>query len=93
VDRALELWNGPSKENVRKESKRPINNHAVSQADTLDNSGVQRDVFPPAPAIATSNRSSGQGHDYMMKASAPMNDFADFSPAPANSALAGGSFW
>jgi hypothetical protein len=29
VDRALELWNGPSKENVRKESKRPINNHAA----------------------------------------------------------------
>jgi len=93
VDRALELWNGPSKEAMKKDSKRPINNHAVSQADTLDNSGVQRDVFPPAPAIATSNRSSGQGHDYMMKASAPMNDFADFSPAPANSALAGGSFW
>ena len=93
VDRALEMWNGPSKETVRKESKRPVNNHAVSQADSLDNSGVQNGVFPPAPAVATSNRSSGQGHDYMMKASAPMNDYNDFGPAPANSALAGGSFW
>ena len=93
VDRALEMWNGPSKETVRKESKRPVNNHAVSQADSLDNSGVQNGVFPPAPAMATSNRSSGQGHDYMLKASAPMNDYNDFGPAPANSALAGGSFW
>jgi hypothetical protein len=29
----------------------------------------------------------------MLKASSPMNDFDSFSPAPANSALAGGSFW
>ena len=93
VDRALEMWNGPSKETVRKESKRPVNNHAVSQADSLDNSGVQNGMFPPPPAVTTSNRSSGQGHDYMLKASAPMNDYNDFGPAPANSALAGGSFW
>ena len=93
VDRALEMWNGPSKETVRKESKRPVNNHAVSQADSLDNSGVQNGMFPPPPAVTTSNRSSGQGHDYMLKASAPINDYNDFGPAPANSALAGGSFW
>ena len=93
VDRALELWNGPSKEAMKKDSKRPVNNHAASQADTLDNSGVQNGIFPPAPAMATSNRSSGQGHDYMLKASSPMSDFNDFGPAPANSALAGGSFW
>jgi hypothetical protein len=96
VDRALELWNGPSKEAVKKDSKRPVNNHATSQADTLDNSGVQNSMFPPPPAITTSNRSSGQGHDYMLKASGqggPMSDFNEFSPAPANSALAGGSFW
>ena len=96
VDRVLELWNGPSKEVVKKDSKRPVNNHAASQADTLDNSGVQNGMFPPPPSITTSNRSSGQGHDYMLKASgqgAPMSDFDTFSPAPANSALAGGSFW
>ena len=94
VDRALELWNGPSNESMKKDSKRPVNNHATSQADTLDNSGVQSGMFPPPPAITTtSNRSSGQGHDYMLKASSPMNDFDSFSPAPANSALAGGSFW
>jgi hypothetical protein len=96
VDRALELWNGPSKETMKKDSKRPVNNHAASQADTLDNSGVQNGMFPPPPAVTTSNRSSGQGHDYMLKASgqtAPVNDFNDFGPMPANSALAGGSFW
>jgi hypothetical protein len=96
VDRALELWNGPSKEAMKKDSKRPVNNHATSQADTLDNSGVQNGMFPPPPAITTTNRSSGQGHDYMLKASGQggqMNDFDSFSPAPANSALAGGSFW
>ena len=96
VDRALELWNGPSKEVVKKDSKRPVNNHAASQADTLDNSGVQNGVFPPPPAVTTSNRSSGQGHDYMLKASGqggPMSDFSDFGPMPANSALHGGSFW
>jgi hypothetical protein len=96
VDRALELWNGPSKETVKKDSKRPVNNHAASQADTLDNSGVQNGMFPPPPAITTTNRSSGQGHDYMLKASGQggqMNDFDSFLPAPANSALAGGSFW
>jgi hypothetical protein len=96
VDRALELWNGPSNDTVKKDSKRPVNNHAASQADTLDNSGVQNGMFPPPPAITTTNRSSGQGHDYMLKASgqgAPMSDFDSFSPAPANSALAGGSFW
>ena len=96
VDRTLELWNGPSKEAMKKDSKRPVNNHATSQADTLDNSGVQSGMFPPPPAVTTTNRSSGQGHDYMLKASGQdtqMNDYNDFGPMPANSALAGGSFW
>jgi len=78
------------------QTKLGIKVNILVEADTLDNSGVQNGVFPPAPAMATSNRSSGQGHDYMLKASgqgAPMSDFNDFSPAPANSALAGGSFW
>lgn len=97
VDRALELWNGPGQEK-KKENMRAINNqaaaqnHQVSQADMLDVPS-----FPPPPAISSVNRSSGQGYDYMVKVSgtgsAPMNDFSDFGPAPANSALAGGSFW
>ena len=94
VDRALELWNGPGQEK-KKENMRAMStaqNHQVSQADMLDVPS-----FPPPPAISSVNRSSGQGYDYMVKVSgtgsAPANDFSDFGPAPANSALAGGSFW
>ena len=98
VDRAMELWNGPGKEK-KKENMKSMNSnngsHMSSQADTLDNSGVQNGMFPPPPAVTTTNRSSGQGYDYMMKAtqSNDVGGFNDFGPAPANSALAGGSFW
>jgi hypothetical protein len=98
VDRAMELWNGPGKEK-KKENMKTMNgnnnNHMSSQADTLDNTGVQNGMFPPPPAVTTTNRSSGQGYDYMMKASqgGQQEGFNDFGPAPANSALAGGSFW
>ena len=92
VDRAMELWTGPGEEK-KKENMRAINQaHQPSQADGLDNPS-----FPPPPAISSVNRSSGQGYDYMVKVSgtgAPGHqDFNDFGPAPANSALAGGSFW
>ena len=101
VDRALELWNGPGKEKKgRKEGMRDVGgaqNHQQSQADSLDDSRTQTGMFPPPPAVTTTNRSSGQGYDYMMKVSgtggAPQGDYSDFGPAPANSALAGGSFW
>jgi hypothetical protein len=98
VDRALEMWNGPGKEK-KKESMRQMaaQNHNSSQADNLDDSRTQTGMFPPPPAVTTTNRSNGQGYDYMMKVSgtggAPTESFNDFGPAPANSALAGGSFW
>jgi hypothetical protein len=98
VDRAMELWNGPGQEK-KKEGMRAVNNqaaaqnHQVSQADMLDHG---MGMGPPPPAISSVNRSSGQGYDYMVKVSgtgsAP-ESFSDFGPAPANSALAGGSFW
>jgi hypothetical protein len=54
-------------------------------------------MYPPLPTATNNNRSSGQGFDYSLKVSgsggAPQGDFSDFGPAPANSALAGGSFW
>lgn len=96
VDRALELWNGPGKEKntVRKET---MQNHQPSQADNLDDSRAQCGMFPPPPSVTTTNRSSGQGYDYMMKVSgtgsAHPGDFNDYGPMPANSALASGSFW
>jgi hypothetical protein len=98
VDRVLELWNGPGaeKKKGRKEGMSGSQNHQPSQADSLDDSRTQTGMFPPPPAVTTTNRSSGQGYDYMVKvqgSGAPQGDFSDFGPAPANSALAGGSFW
>jgi hypothetical protein len=98
VDRAYELWNGPGAENKKQGRKETMQNHQPSQADSLDDSRTQTGMFPPPPAATTSNRSSGQGYDYMMKVTGtggapPQGDFSDFGPAPANSALAGGSFW
>jgi hypothetical protein len=97
VDRAYELWNGPGAEKKKQVRKEGLSQHQPSQADTLDDSRTQTGMYPPPPAVTTSNRSSGQGFDYMMKVQgtggAPQGDFSDFGPAPANSALAGGSFW
>ena len=57
VDRLGELWNGeqkaPAKGDVR--VRQPLSQqHAPSQADYLDNSAMQNDMFPPAP-VATSH--------------------------------------
>jgi hypothetical protein len=96
VDRALELWNGPGAEKKKQGRKEAMQNHQPSQADSLDDSRNQTGMFPPPPAVTTTNRSSGQGYDYMVKvqgSGAPQGDYSDFGPAPANSALAGGSFW
>ena len=66
-DNIMELWEGPdlsSKENVKKGVR--INSgtsrHAPSQADYLDSSSVQTNIFPPGP-VATSHQES---HNYMM---------------------------
>lgn len=100
VDRAYELWNGPGaekKKQGRKEGMSGSQNHQPSQADSLDDSRTQTGMFPPLPTATNNNRSSGQGFDYAVKVQgtggAPQGDFSDFSPMPANSGLAGGSFW
>ena len=104
-DRLMELWHGPGED--KKASMRKKNgqqnhmmpNHAPSQADHLDASGMQQGTFPPAPAVASDNRSSGQGFDYMLKVSGTgaqpgPQQYQDFGPAPANSLIGGGaSFW
>lgn len=100
VDRALELWNGPGAEKkrpVRKEGMSGVQNHQSSQADSLDDSRNQTGVFPPLPSATNTARNSGQGFDYAVRVSgsggAPQGDYSDFGPMPANSGLAGGSFW
>lgn len=55
VDRLNELWNGepkiPAKSDSR--SRHPVVQHAPSQADYLDNSAIQNDMFPPAPVASS----------------------------------------
>ena len=94
VDRFYDLWNGTnyassggnengsSSSNVR--ISRPISQHIPSQADHLDNSQMQQDLFPPAP-VATSRQ-----------AQPPVQQSGDYGnmfqgPMAANSVL-GGSF-
>ena len=93
VDRISELWNGPSQDKQGKGNKggRGSVSHTISQADYLDSSPLQGDMYPPAPMV-TSKQSSGSGYDQMRGSSsgaAAMNDYS--GPMAANSVL-GGSF-
>jgi hypothetical protein len=60
VDRVYELWNGPevqtkdAKGGVR--VRQAVARHAPSQADHLDNPGLQHDMFPPPPAATQSHQ-------------------------------------
>jgi len=90
VDRVSELWNGTSSDdsNIRKNVRvsAPMAGHIPSQADFLDNSQIQNDMFPPAP-VATS-RPSKSNTDALNR----NNDFGSYmGPMAANSVL-GGSF-
>jgi hypothetical protein len=85
VDRVVELWDGPSTKNaparrsVRVGATSSILGHSPSQADQLDSSIIQTDVYPRAPSAAAANASS-------------VTPFMDSGPAPANSMI-GGSFF
>ena len=66
VDRLNDLWNGYSEEDVEQTKKRvrvrqPVGQHNNSQADNLDNSGVQSGVFPPAPSSAQQSNQVEEG--------------------------------
>lgn len=90
-DRILELWNGPDystgKANVR--NKMRVSNgsssHSPSQADHLDHSGVQMDMFPPAP-VATAVKQSSGSYDMSMRGN-PSQTLAPAGPMAANSLL------
>jgi len=96
VDRAFELWNGPSsddgkqrKRNVRTSS--PMSHHANSQADYLDNTQVQSGTFPPAPVATTRQNSVMESYDNMLGGSRQPDYGAMMGPMAANSVL-GSSF-
>jgi hypothetical protein len=92
IERLDELWNGPdnsktiTKENVR--VKQPLQRHAPSQADYLDNQ--PSGVFPPAP-VSTTNHAHGDNYDFMMRSSNGMSEYSSPGPVAANGVL-GGSF-
>jgi hypothetical protein len=98
-DRLAELWNGPpSKEGMegkRVKVRNPTSGHAPSQADFLDNSGVQNNVFPPGPVATTPQNSVMENYDHMMQTGnvqTEMNSpMMNMGPAAANGVL-GGSF-
>jgi len=99
VDRLVELWNGPEyKEGMKEKGVRRKANgkeHMTSQADYLDNSGVQNGVFPPGPVATTRQNTVMDSYDNMMQSGqvrTEMNEpMMNMGPAAANGVL-GGSF-
>lgn len=97
VDRANELWNGPDtkerKATVRRSGGSVGAGHSPSQADHLDNSFVQPDMFPPAPVVT--NKPANNTYDTMMRGSPSTSAGPDIGsymgPMAANSVL-GGAF-
>jgi len=84
-DRVSELWNGSSSKSAKGSRSSPQSSHAPSQADYLDNSMMQSDMFPPAPVVSQKPSKS-----YDPVASSP--DYGSMmGPMAANSVL-GGSF-
>ena len=76
-DRLAELWNGPNYENEGKTTIRngvrvsqPISQHAPSQADYLENTGVQGGMFPPAPVVSSRGPTGNGTYDTMMRGNA-----------------------
>lgn len=94
-DRIVELWNGPSidkKEGMKNKVNvsAPVSRHTPSQADYLDNTNVQQNVFPPAPVATTRQNSVMESYDNMMGGN---NQMPDINPGPmAANGLLGGSF-
>jgi len=98
-DRLGELWNGSgSGDEPRPKKKRSAkSSHSPSQADYLDNSAMQNDMYPSAPV--STNKSSANGtYDSMMRGGGGSGGSGGgsggdggFNLMPANSVL-GGSF-
>ena len=96
LDRAMELWNGPTlekKEGMKNKMKvsRPVSQHSPSQADYLDNSSMQNGLFPPAPVATTRQNSVMESYDNMMHTGG--NGPVEMDPGPmAANGLLGGAF-
>jgi len=102
VDRIYELWEGTSSSSSSGggssssySKKTPVSKHMPSQADHLDNSFMQVDMFPPAPVATT--KPANNTYDTMMRGSGGGGNNGSpivesyMGPMAANSVL-GGSF-
>ena len=92
-DRLGELWNGSDsaggRSNNMRISQQPMGGHAPSQADYLDNSSMQMDIFPPGP-VASAKPQNGS-YDTMIRGGATSQPpVANAGPMAANSILGGG---
>jgi len=88
VDRLNDLWNGYSEEDVEDTKKKvrvrqPVQRHTHSQADNLDNTGMQNGVFPPAASSTKQSNQIAEG----MALGFGNNDGYDIEPMAANGAL------
>ena len=97
-DRAVELWEGQSSDNKQAATKKNVrfsqpvsSSHMISQADYLDNSHVQPNMYPPAPIATTKQNSIMETYENMMGGgnSQPAQSYG--GPMAANSLL-GGAF-
>jgi len=85
-DRISELWNGSSDKSKKASRSAAQSSHAPSQADYLDNSMMQSDMFPAAPVVS---QKPSKSYDNV---SPSQPDYGSMmGPMAANSVL-GGSF-
>lgn len=93
ADRVYELWNGPDKKaNVRQGVRvsQPLSGHVPSQADTMDSSALQMDMFPPAPVASSKPKSNGNDTGYDMMRSVTSGGMDSYmGPMAANGVLGG----
>jgi len=95
-DRLSDLWNGSEnkKEDVKKSVR--VNQHMSSQADYLDNSMMQQNLFPPAPSVQSSTVQSNSIMDSFLPSknvsSKSTPDYGFVQPVLAANSLLGGSF-
>jgi hypothetical protein len=95
VDRINDLWNGSSedkKTNLKNGVRvsQPVSRHMPSQADYLDNSSTQNDMFPPAPVAVQRPNQMNESYGNMRGGQQPLEMYNP-GPMAANSIL-GGAF-
>ena len=87
VDRVTELWNGPEpKGKVGGGGGSRGGQHVPSQADFLDHSSMQSDMFPPAPAAPAPQ----QQQQRPTASASASSSYMDPGPMAANGVLGGG---